>query len=255
MLSPTEGDSNHVADRNHIMLTQRLERHGMMSQAARTVLRNIPMTLRSLEGGSYIVREADAPALCAILVSGFAYRQKVTGEGERQILAVCIPGEVVDLQNLYLDLADHSVQMLTNGEVLAFPREALQIAAAKEAAIARAIMIEAQLDASILREWLTNIGQRSAKARLAHLLCEFAVRLSASSPAEEEAYELPMNQEHLGDALGLTAVHVNRMLRALHDEGLVLWTRKSVRMTDWRKLRVAGDFNSRYLHLDQIPKP
>jgi CRP-like cAMP-binding protein len=233
------------------ILCDRLERYGPLSEGARSALQNIPMTHKALESGSYIVREADAPSLCAVLLSGFAYRQKVTGRGDRQILALCIPGDIVDLENLYLDLADHSVQMLTWGEVLLFPRAALQSAAETQRTIGRAISIQTAIDASILREWLTNVGQRGAKVRIAHLLCEFGMRLAEGAPTGDVAYELPMNQEHLGDALGLTAVHLNRMLRQLADEGLVTWTKRSIHVHDWRRLRDSGDFNSRYLHLDQ----
>jgi CRP-like cAMP-binding protein len=232
-------------------LRGRLERHGSLSQSAHAALQQIHMTSKIMEPGSYIVREADAPSMCGILVSGFAYRQKVTGQGARQILAVGIPGDVVDLQNLYLRIADHSVQMLTEGEVLSFPRAALQDVAATEPAVARAILIETLLEASILREWLVNIGRRKGKTRLAHLLCEFAMRLESTRPTLDAEYELPMNQEHLGDALGLTSVHLNRMLRELSNDGLVRWTRKFISLPDWRKLREVGDFNSRYLHLDQ----
>jgi CRP-like cAMP-binding protein len=241
-----------VSDQDQRRLVEKLERHGVLSKAAATMLLEIPMTLRTFEPASYVVREGEKPKLCAILVSGFAYRQKLTGNGARQIIAVCLPGDIIDLQNLYLDVADHSVQMLTEGEVLVFPRAALQRVAESEGSIARAILLEVSLEASIFREWIVNIGRRNAKAKVAHLLCEFAIRLEGASRFADADYELPMNQEHLGDALGLTAVHVNRMLRLLADEGLVVWTRRSVKMPDWRRLRVAGDFDSRYLHLDQL---
>jgi CRP-like cAMP-binding protein len=252
LLYSMRGECKIVSDQHHKLLVEKFERHGVLSKAAGIALLQIPVTLRTFESAAYIVREADKPKLCAVLVSGFAYRQKVTGSGARQIIAVCVPGDIIDLQNLYLDVADHSVQMLTEGEVLVFPREALQRVAENEASIARAILLEVSLEASIFREWIVNIGRRNAKTKIAHLLCEFAMRLEGASRLADSDYELPMNQEHLGDALGLTAVHVNRMLRILADEGLVVWTRRSVKMPDWRRLRVAGDFNSRYLHLDQL---
>jgi CRP-like cAMP-binding protein len=234
------------------LLVDRLERHGVLPKSAARALLEMPMTLRVLEPGSTIVRESERPQLCAVLVSGFAFRQKLTGVGARQILAVCVPGDIVDLQNLYLDVADHSVQMLTEGKVLVFPRQALQQISETEPLVARAILTEVSLEASIFREWITNIGSRNAKTKVAHLLCEFAMRLEGASRLAEADYELPMNQEDLGDALGLTAVHVNRMLRLLHDDGLVIWTRRSIKLLDWRRLRDAADFNGRYLHYGQI---
>jgi CRP-like cAMP-binding protein len=254
LLLPDLGDHKVRLKPDPGMLHERLERYGELPESARTAVNRIPMTLKAMEAGSYIVREADAPNVCAILRSGFAYRQKVTGQGKRQILAVCVPGEIVDLENLYLDLADHSVQMLTEGEVLTFPRSALQDVAEIERSIARAILVQTAVNASVLREWLTNVGQRGAKARIAHLLCELGSRLAVGELEGVVEYELPMNQEHLGDALGLTAVHLNRKLRQLADEQLVTWTKKSIHVHNWKGLRDCGDFNSRYLHLDQVER-
>lgn len=233
-------------------LIDRVERFGKLTDVASSVLRHIAMTKRTLEPDDYIVREADGLKTCAILVSGYAYRQKITGQGSRQILAICLPGEVVELENLYLDIADHSIQMLTEGEVLTFPRQALQRAIQDHPDVARAVLLDTSLHASIMREWITNNGQRNAKTRLAHLFCELAVRRSMSVSAEPMLFDIPMNQEHLGDMLGLTSAHVNRMLRELTEAGLVSWSRHSVRVLDWPKLRTIADFNSRYLHLDQL---
>ncbi|RYF14794.1 MAG: Crp/Fnr family transcriptional regulator [Oxalobacteraceae bacterium] len=233
------------------VLAARLQRYGGLPPQAHTALCEMPSTFRTLEPGSYIVREADAPVLCAVLLSGFAYRQKVTGRGDRQIVSLCVPGDIVDLQNLYLDLADHSVQMLTAGDAVTFRRDALQTLACQEPSIGRAIMIEALIEASILREWVTNIGQRNAKARVAHLICESAVRLSATSPSDTFEYDLPMNQEHLGDALGLTAVHVNRMLKALQSDELIKQLGRFLSVPSMVALMDAGEYNPRYLHLPQ----
>jgi DNA-binding Lrp family transcriptional regulator len=85
---------------------------------------------------------------------------------------------------------------------------------------------------------------------MAHLLCEFAVRLEAEGLAKEYRYELPMTQEQLADALGLTPVHVNRTLKALEADGLITRNKRMVSFPNWEKLREAGDFNQRYLHLE-----
>jgi CRP-like cAMP-binding protein len=95
-----------------------------------------------------------------------------------------------------------------------------------------------------------NIGRRDARSRLAHLLCEFAVRLEALGLAPDRGYELPMTQEQLADATGLTSVHVNRVLKSLESEGLITRNRRNISFPDWQRLREVGDFNSRYLHLE-----
>src|SRR6185295_170205 len=116
------------------------------------------------------------------------------------------PGEAIDLQNIFLDEADHSVQMLTRGEVAFVPRAQLQALVRTRPAIANAVLIATLVEASIFREWVLNIGRRDSRARLAHVLCEFAIRLDAAGLADALGYELPMTQEQLADALGLTPV-------------------------------------------------
>jgi CRP-like cAMP-binding protein len=100
---------------------------------------------------------------------------------------------------------------------------------------------------------VTNVGRRDARSRIAHLLCEFARHLEVTGLADEYGYELPMTQEPLADATGLTAVHVKRVLRALEREGLIERTRRYMKIPEWEALRQAAGFNEIYLHLDQVP--
>jgi CRP-like cAMP-binding protein len=203
-----------------------------------------------LEAGTYTIREAEPPLHCGVLVSGFAYRQKLTGDGSRQIIALMLPGEALDLQNLFLDVSDHSVQMLTRGEVAFVARSDLQALTRSHPAIAHALVVKILVEASIFREWVLNVGRRDAGTRIAHLLCELGVRLDANGLAQDYGYDLPMTQEQLADVVGLTPVHVNRTLKALEAEGLIRRTKRNISFPDWQKLREAGDFNQRYLHLE-----
>jgi CRP-like cAMP-binding protein len=118
-------------------------------------------------------------------------------------------------------------------------------------AAGQALWVDALVESSIHREWLLNVGRRNARSRLAHLLCEFSVRLKQSTPGDAMAYELPMTQEQLGDALGLTPVHVNRVLKSLETDGLIARKKRQVSVIDWAGLRDAAEFNERYLHLGQ----
>ena len=232
------------------LMLRNLELRSTLSAEDRKAVLALPYTLRTLEPATYTVREADPPNTCGVLVSGFAYRQKMTGEGARQIVALHIPGDALDFQSLFLDVADHSVQMLTRGEVAFVSRADLQELARSRAGIGHAILVKILVEASIFREWVLNVGRREARTRMAHVLCEFAVRLEAEGLADEYRYELPMTQEQLADALGLTPVHVNRTLKALEGEGLLTRNKRMVSFPDWRRMREAGDFNQRYLHLE-----
>ena len=173
----------------------------------------------------------------------------MTGDGSRQIIAICIPGDAVDLQNIFLDISDHAVQMLTRGIVADVPREALQQLALSKPHIGRAIIQLTLIEASIVREWVVNVGRRDACERIAHVLCEFAVRLEARGLMSFNGFELPMTQEQLADATGLTSVHVNRVLKGLEADGLISRRRRHIHFPDWRALQEVGDFSPAYLHI------
>ena len=220
-----------------------------LSEDDRAAMLNLPVRVRRVDAGSYLVREGAPPSHCALLVTGFAIRQKMTGKGSRQILSVCIPGDAVDLQNMFLKVSDHSVQLLTRATVADILRDSLQELVLTRPTLGRAIIQLTLIEASILREWVVNVGRRNARERICHLLCEFAVRLETRGLTNGQGFELPMTQEQLADATGLTPVHVNRVLRGLDAEGLINRHRRMIQFPDWRALQDAGDFSRNYLHV------
>jgi CRP-like cAMP-binding protein len=183
------------------------------------------------------------------MLSGFSIRHKIVAGGARQIVAIHMKGDLVDLQNSILGTADHSVQMLTRGEVAMIPREAIQQVAMDYPRIGMAMWQDTLVDGSIFREWIANVGRRDAATRIAHVLCEFSLRLELAGLGEQTNYELPMTQDELADAVGLTPVHVNRTLQALEQQNLISRNRRSVTIGDWQRLADAGDFDPTYLHL------
>lgn len=231
------------------LLLRKFNLHVKISDDDAAAIRNLPFKLRNLEPSAYLLREGERPDNCIVLVSGFAYRQKLTGSGGRQILSIHIPGDPLDFQNLYLDEADHNVQALSRVEAAFIPKSDIQMLVETRPTIARAVSICALIDASIFREWILNVGRRDSITALAHLLCEFATRLETIGVAESREYELPMTQEQLGDALGLTSVHVNRTMKALEARGLIERTNRHIRFPRWKELVDVGDFSPRYLHL------
>lgn len=234
------------------LLLRSLEQRVPLSESDRKAVLRLPFKVRSLDPSAYLVREGDPPERCGVLLSGFAYRQKVTGDGQRQIMAILIPGEAVDLQNLFFDVADHSVQMLTRGEVAIIARKDLIALVRAVPSVNQAVLMQTLVEGSISREWVLNVGRRDAKTRMAHLLCEFAVRMQAQALADGEGYELPITQEQLADALGMTPVHVNRTLKALEQTGLILRNKRTISFPSWERMQDVADFNRRYLHLRQV---
>jgi CRP-like cAMP-binding protein len=232
-------------------MVRRLESRAPLAEADRAAVRALPLAYRRFEPASYLVREGEEARHCTILLSGFAYRHKVTGHGERQILSVHMAGEFLDLQNSLLGVADHNVQALTRCDVATVPVPALRELAETRPLVGRALWIETLIEAAIYREWLVNVGRRDSLSRLAHLLCEFALRLDEAGLSEERAYEMPMTQEQIADATGLTPVHVNRVLKELGRLGLIARDKRAVTILDWPALQQVGDFNTRYLHREK----
>jgi CRP-like cAMP-binding protein len=223
---------------------------GEFTAADAEAIANLPHRTKRVERHGYVVRERERTTHSCVMLSGYAMRHKIVMGGSRQIVAVHMKGDLVDLQNSFLGVADHSVQALTDSEVAFIPREAVKQLAFERPNVGMAMWHDTLVDGSIFREWIANVGRRDAHARIAHLLCEFSLRLKVAGLGKETDYELPMSQEQLADCVGLTPVHVNRTLKLLEAENLI--TRESSRgisIGDWKKLAEAGDFDSNYLHL------
>lgn len=161
-------------------------------------------------------------------------------------------GDFIDLEGALLRQADHNIQALTRCEVAMVPASAIRTLQLEHPLIAQAMWVDTLIDAAIFREWILNIGQRDAKARVAHLLCEFAKRLELAGLGNEKGYEFPMTQEQLGDATGLTPVHINRTLKTLDAEGMIIRKRRFIQIPEWQQLREVAGFSELYLHLDQL---
>ena len=232
-------------------MVRRLEYWHKLTPDDRAAVLGLPHNVRRLEQQSYIVREFDRAESSCVLLSGYAIRHKIVAGGRRQIVAIHMQGDLVDLQNSLLGRADHSVQMLTAGRVAVIPRREVARIAFERPNVGKALWIDTLVDASIFREWIANVGRRDARTRLAHLLCEFALRLKVAGLGEQTDYELPMTQDQLADTTGMTSVHVNRTIRALEADGVIeRRSARAVAIGDWKKLAEIGDFNSAYLHLN-----
>ena len=221
-----------------------------LSEADREAIHTLPFIVRELTAGQHLVWDGDKPQYSTLLLSGFAYRHKVAGNGGRQIMSIHMKGDIVDLQNSLLGLADHNVQMLTSGAVALIPVAAVQQLAFEHPNVGRAMWYETLVDGSIFREWLLNVGRRDARTRIGHLLCEFAIRMETAELGKQDEYELPITQEQLADAVALTPVHVNRTLMALEADGLIRRNKRVIHITDWKQMAKIADFQPRYLHLD-----
>jgi CRP-like cAMP-binding protein len=231
-------------------LVRKLDYWAEFDAADEKAILDLPHRTKRLERHGYVVREREKTTHSCLMISGFAIRHKIVAGGARQIVAIHMKGDMVDLQNSFLGVADHSVQVLTESDVAFIPREAIKKLAFDRPNVGMAMWFDTLVDGSIFREWIANVGRRDAQCRVAHLLCEFSLRLKVAGLGVETEYELPMTQEQIADTTGLTPVHVNRTLKSLEARGLIeRRSSRTVTIGDWKKLAEAGDFDSNYLHL------
>ena len=232
------------------VVAQKLARRTDLTASDLSAIVALPHSITRLAPSGKLVREGEQPSHCSFILSGFACRHKMTRAGARQITAVMLPGDFVDLPHLFLNVVDQGVQAMTHIVAASIEAEPLRRLALDHPAVARALWVEASVDAAIDREWIVNVGRREAVIRVAHLLCELALRTARAGLPIEGGFELPMTQEQIGDAVGLTAVHVNRVLRSLTDQGLITREGRYYGSASWRQLEHFADFSPLYLHLD-----
>ena len=198
-----------------------------------------------------IVREGDRPTRSFVILSGFTCTYKVSQDGKRQIMTFGIAGDMPDLQSLHLSVLDSSIGSLSPCRVGFITHEDLRNLCARYPRITAAFWRETLIEAAIFREWLLNVGRREAYNRVAHLFCEMLVRLRAVGLAENHACDLPITQAEIGDAMGISTVHVNRVLQEMRADGLIETKGARLTIPDWDRLQEVGDFTPLYLQLKQ----
>lgn len=234
------------------ILMARYQTRAPLSDEARAALLGLPFELRTYPRHAYLVREGEQAKTVKLVVEGLVYRHRVTTEGSRQILSIHIPGDFVDLEGSLLNMADHNVQALQTCVLAEVPRAAVVELIDRHGPLARAMWVDTLIDASVYREWIVNVGRRDAKRAMCHLLCEFGRRLEAAGQADGGHFELPMTQDELADCLGITPVHVNRIVRELDEEGVIVRRARFVEVPDRDRLSKIAGFSQLYLHLDML---
>lgn len=233
----------------HARLLRKLRSLGEVSPEEAGAIAALPMRSRSYLPHQPILLEGDRPEACGLIVEGFVHRYKDLAQGSRQILSFHVPGDIPDLLTMELKSLDHSLAAVTATRVAFIPHEALRALGAAHPRLWALLWRDTLVDGSIFREWMVNLGRRSAHARIAHLICELMVRFRSVGLTEGHAVESPLTQAELGDAVGLSTVHVNRVLQELRREGLVEWRGRRISTQDWEGLTQAGGFDPGYLHL------
>ena len=211
-------------------------------------IRALPVSVRTYRPNQPIVRDGERPSECCLIVEGFCVRTKTTSTGQRQILSIHIPGEIPDLQSLHLHVMDHDLVTLTECTLGFIGHGALRDITRRRPNVAEVLWRDILVDAAMFREWIVNVGQRPALNRLAHIIVELRERLRVIERVEDKGFEMPLTQEQIGEAMGVTAVHANRIIKQLREDNVADLYRGRVTVLDEAKLQELADFDDRYLH-------
>lgn len=230
------------------IMIRRLETVGEVSATGKELLHDLPLRVVELGKGEDAASDGEVVSQSCLLLKGFMHRYKVLPDGSRQILAFHTPGEIPDLHSLHLTKMDHSLAA-TERSTIAFIKhtdilELLQRSAEISGLFWRVTLI----DAAVFRTWMVEMGQRPAVSHLAHLICEVYLKLLAVGLARDLVFRLPLVQEEIADALGLSSVHTNRTLQELRAREFIHFEAGTVRILSWHGLADLALFDPAYLH-------
>ncbi|MEO8141507.1 MAG: Crp/Fnr family transcriptional regulator [Sphingomicrobium sp.] len=195
-----------------------------------------------------IIREGDRPGPVFIVLEGWACCYKILPSGSRQIMAFMLPGDACNLHVGMLARMDHSLQAITPAKVAPIPGDEMATILNDYPRIAAAMYKSQLIDEGTLRAWIVSMGRRSSIERVAHLMCELYLRTIVANGIPDDEVSLPISQIIFADALGMTPVHINRILRELREAGAMAFSRGSLKVIDPVKLVQIAGFDENYLH-------
>ena len=233
-----------VAMANHFV--QKLKNLAELNSADTSAIVALTSHPRAYIAKQDMIREGDQPGPVFVILKGWACRYKILPSGTRQIMAFLLPGDACDLHIGMLAEMDHNLQALTPCEVALIPGDRMELLLEDHPAVARAMYKSQLIDEGILRAWIVSMGRRNSIERVAHLMCELYLRSFSINSVDEVAF--PISQIVVADALGMTPVHVNRMLKELRIAGAMSLKRGNLLIADAVKLVQIAGFDENYLH-------
>ncbi|GEP06697.1 Crp/Fnr family transcriptional regulator [Methylobacterium oxalidis] len=231
-------------------LIRKLEQFACLAPADKRALEDAAARKVRLFGPHQdIIGEGDEPEHVNLILEGWACRYKQLEDGRRQIISFFLPGDLCDPHVFVLREMDHSIGTITPVRLAEIHRDQILHVTEEHPRITQALWWEMLVTAAIQREWTVNLGQRTGRERIGHLLCELFIRLRGVGLTEGDSCLLPVTQVDLGDATGLSNVHVNRVLQELRASGLIVLRGKRLTIPDLEALQRVALFNLNYLHL------
>lgn len=228
-------------------LARKLDSFAPLTEEDRAALQGWTDYVRPVARHTVLVEQGRVADHALIVLAGFANRHKCRMSGRRQILAYLVPGDLCDRGALQGYPLDHAIEALTPCRVAKVPRVPYMDLLGRHPRIALALQRARLAEEAMARAWLVNLGMRSGPERMAHLLCELLERLGAIGQTADGQYDLPLTQADLADALGLSSVHVNRVLQTLRRDGFISLRKRRLRILAPRRLRQLAEFEAGYL--------
>ena len=240
-------------------LLVKLRRYDHLSVEEEQALRAAAGEPVRFKRGATIIRAQSELTTSLLLTAGLVHSYRDVADGSRQTVQLAVPGDFIDLHSLLMKQVDHHLAALSDCALVRFPHERLIEITRRHDHLTRLLWLSTVIDGAIEREAITSLGIRSAVSRLAHLFCELQVRLEVvglapSCVADRCRYDFQVNQEVLSEILGMTPVHVNRMLRELRERGLLTFRSQIVEIASWSGLVALAEFDPFYLNLRQRPR-
>lgn len=230
-------------------LLRKLNARDPISPEEEAALRGLISTVEEVPAKKVLVARGEPLRRSMLLLEGLVCRFRDLRSGRRQISALHLPGDVPDLHGYTLRYLDHDVMALARSKVAYVPHERLDRLTEDFPRLTRLLWFLTNLDAAMHREWEVSLGQRSGPAKAAHLFCELHTRFEVLGLVEDRGFPLPMSQTELGECLGLTFVHTNRVLRTLRERGLADFRNRMVTIHDMAELKALAEFDPAYLYL------
>jgi len=238
-------------------LAERLAHYVALTPQENDALDRLEDQERNFRRGAVIRREHDSARELFIVQKGWLHSSVLLGNGSRQIMRFHFPGDVVGLSSMAFGQSSDSIVAVTDAVLCPFDKDKLAVVFQDHPRLAALIFTLSVAERVSLADRLASIGRTSARARVASLLCEIFARLRITGGAAMNEFQLPLTQEEIGDATGLTAVHVNRMMRGLVDDGIIGRSGNVVSVLDEKRLAEGASFIDRYARIDTswLPKP
>lgn len=225
-----------------------LSGYGLLGEEETALLAEACTNIRTLPAGFHLIREGDEPDPVFVIMDGWACGYKMLPDGGRQIISFLLPGDFCDIHIAVLEAIDHNIMTLTKARVASLPRAQMEALIQSRPVLTQAFWWSQLVDQSILRAWIVSMGRRKSVERVAHLMCELYIRMRNIGLATDDTCKMPLTQIMLADALGLTPVHINRVLKTLKDADVMELNRGSLNIIDPAKLAEIAGFDGNYLH-------